>query len=178
MLDVSGINLQHDGNRNCSRSKPELGQFKTQLSIGIAAKYPVPLCISAELESTVLMPRHVLIRKEFHQNLRHLALDKGAVLRSIPFLPHVNDFEIAVHNGPHQANRVFGRVPAECARSVRKRWMHPHPEVECLQQLQPAAGPDWNFHGRLHLNVLQQQLNVISVHVYMNLRPLPLVWGM
>ncbi len=30
-------------------------------------------------------------------------LDKGVVLRSIPFLPHVNDFDIAVCNGPHQA---------------------------------------------------------------------------
>ena len=49
------------------------------------------------------MLRHARIGKELHQHLRHLALDKSVVLMSITFLPHVNDFDIAVLNGPHQA---------------------------------------------------------------------------
>ena len=39
-----------------------------------------------------------------HSQVGHsMVLLSGVVLRSIPFLPHVNDFDIAVRNGPHQA---------------------------------------------------------------------------
>ncbi len=61
MLDVRGIDVQKDRNRNCSGSYTDSGQFKSQESIGIAAEYPVAIRISAELEPKMLMPRHALV---------------------------------------------------------------------------------------------------------------------
>jgi hypothetical protein len=61
MGDERGIDVHNYGNRNCSRSKLELCQFKTQRSIGITAQHPLPIRICAELESKMLTPRHALI---------------------------------------------------------------------------------------------------------------------
>ena len=102
VLDVSGVDVQNYGYWDCSRTNRELGQLKTQRTIGIAAKYPVPPSISAELEPKVLTPCHTLVSNELDQHLGHLALDESVVLKSIPFLPHVDDFDVTILNCPHQ----------------------------------------------------------------------------
>ncbi len=56
VLDVCRINI--DNNRYWNRSRPHtnLGQLKTDRSIGITAQDPVAIGISAEFESKVLTP--------------------------------------------------------------------------------------------------------------------------
>ncbi len=61
VFDVPGIDAQNDGNRNCSWSYTDLGQFKGQWSNNIAAEYPVAIRISAELEPNVMIPRYALV---------------------------------------------------------------------------------------------------------------------
>jgi hypothetical protein len=87
----------YDGNRNCSWSNVDWTSSKLSdpfsSPLNTPGYYTPPLHITAQLESKMLMPCNAFIRKELHQSLRHLELNKGVVLKSIrvSFLPQVND---------------------------------------------------------------------------------------
>jgi hypothetical protein len=71
-----------DNNRYWNRSSPHtnLGQLKTDRSIGITVQDPVPIGISAEFESKVLTPCHALVIKQrLHWNALQQQLNVSCV---------------------------------------------------------------------------------------------------
>jgi hypothetical protein len=103
VLDVCRINVDKNRYWNRFRSHTNLGQLKIDRSIGVTAQDAVLIGIIAEFESKVLTPCHAFVRKQLHEHLRHFPLDKRDVLKSISFLPHVDDFDVAILDCLHQA---------------------------------------------------------------------------
>jgi hypothetical protein len=123
--------------------------------------------LDGELESNLLTPCHALIRKQLHQHLQYFALDKSDILKSIPFLPHIHDFDVIVLDCLHQALvHIMVRVDLVCIKiwmvynplykifqvscvdivskdmvlkNSRRRWLHPRPVVASLLPVLPPA---------------------------------------